>query len=136
MAEISPPIFLDWSFWAVIISVFALALSQLPPVIRWFKRPRLDVELYSRIAITHKVGNPNLHLHIIVTNVGGKDLRVKAITVRIKRDDKFIFNLSAQSFLIEPNDKSSVLLTPIRLKPSEDWSHIVIFFSTFDREDE
>ena len=136
MAETSPPLFLDWSFWAVIVSVFAIALSQLPPVIQWFKGPRLDIELYSRMAITHKVGNPNLHLHIIITNVGGINLRVKAITIRIKRDDKFIFSLPAQSFLIGPNDKSSVLFTPVRLKPLEDWSHIVIFLNFFDRQDE
>ncbi len=44
----------NWSFWAVVVSIIAIVLYQLPPVRYWFKSPRLDIELSSRIFLTHR----------------------------------------------------------------------------------
>ena len=47
------PFYLDWTFWAVVVSFVAVILSQLPPVHLLLKPKRLDVEVHSRIQITH-----------------------------------------------------------------------------------
>lgn len=38
------PLYLDWSFWAVIVATAAIILSQLPPVILWFRKARIELE--------------------------------------------------------------------------------------------
>lgn len=136
MPNTSTPIYLDWSFWAVLVSLVAIILSQLPPVHLWFRRAKLDLELYSRIHITHKVGNPNLQLHIIISNIGGRTIRVKDIKVTIRRDGSDVAILPAQNYLQNPNHKNSVLLTSFSLKPKDEWAHIVNFLNYFSREDE
>ena len=136
MPEVTIPIYLDWSFWAVIFAALALLLSQLPPVHMIFKRAKLDMELYSRIHITHKVGNPNIQLHLILNNIGGKVVKIKGISTTIKRNGKQIAILPAQNYLQKPNDKTTILLTSFFLKPKDEWSHSVNFLNYFSRNEE
>lgn len=133
---VTVPIYFNWTFWAVVIAALALLLSQLPPLHMLLKRAKLDVELYSRIHTTHKVGNPNLQLHLILSNVGGKTIKIKGITSAIKRDGNQIAILPAQNYLQNPNDKMSLLFTRISLKPKEEWAHLVNFLNYFSRSDE
>lgn len=136
MPSSNVPLYLDWSFWAVVVAAVAIILSQLPPVHLWFRRARLDLEPYSRIHITHKVGNPNAQLHLILSNVGGRSVRVKGVVLRIKRDGKDVAVLPAQNYLQNPSDTNSVLFTSFSLKPKEEWAHIVNFLNYFLRDDE
>jgi hypothetical protein len=39
----------DWKFWSFFVAVVALILTQLPPIVLWFKKAKLDLELYSNI---------------------------------------------------------------------------------------
>jgi hypothetical protein len=126
----------DTATWAVIIAALALLLSQLPPINILLKRAKLDMERYSRIHITHKVGNPNLQLHMILSNVGGKTIKIKGITSAIKRDGNQIAVLPAQNYLNNPTDKMTLLFTRILLKPKEEWANIVNFLNYFSRSDE
>lgn len=128
--------YLNWTFWAVVVASLALILSQLPPVHMLLKKAKLDMELFSRMHITHKVGNPNLQIHLIVSNVGGKTIKIKSITSTIKKDGEQIAVLPAQSYLQEPSDKTPLLFTRISLKPKEEWAHIVKFLNYFSRPDE
>lgn len=126
----------DWTFWSAFVALAALILSQLPPVKTWFLGAKLDLELYSRIHLSHKVGNPNVQLHLILENAGGKRLRVKSIELDIERDGQKIDTLEAPNYLLDPQDKQTVLLTPFTLYPEEEWSHSVNFLNYFNREDE
>lgn len=130
------PLYMDWSFWAVVVAALALILSQLPPLHQVFRRGQLDVEPYSRIHLTHKVGNPNAQLHLILTNIGGSSVRVKGITLKIRRDGKDVALLPAQNYLENPGDKLTVLFTSFSLKPKEDWAHIINFLNYFTRTDD
>lgn len=132
----SAPFYQDWTFWAVVIATLALVLSQLPPIQMLLKVARLDVEPYSRVVISHKVGNPNVSLHFLITNVGGRDVRVKRIVLRLKRDGKDIANLPAQNYYQNPGDKTTVLFAGFLLKPKEDWAHTVNFLNFFSRLDD
>jgi len=136
MSPPSTPIYLDWTFWAVIVSFVAIALSQLPPVLLWFRPRRLDVEVHSRIQITHKVGNPNVGMYVSVRNTGGRELRVRSLRLGLTRDGKPLLALAAQNYFEAPSSQSSVLFVPFSLKPSESWGHSVNFLNLFDRATE
>ncbi len=126
----------DWKFWSVVISTTALILSQLPPILVWFKRAKLDLELYSKISLTHKIGNPNVQMHLIISNIGGRKIKIKRIAVSIKREGRLVAELPAVNFYQEPGDKNTVLLTSFNLQPNDDWSHVVNFLNFFGREEE
>jgi len=136
VSPVSTPLYLDWSFWAVVVAAIAIILSQIPPIHILLKKARIDFELYSKISITHKVGNPNLELHLIITNIGGRKVRVKDIKASIERDGKSIVTLPAQNYLQNQNDQNYVLFTTFSLKPNDEWAHIVNFLNFFGREDE
>lgn len=136
MEAVTTPLYSNWSFWAVFVAAIAVILSQLPPVRFWFKKAKLDIEMYSKISITHKVGNPNLQIHLIINNIGGRKVRVKGITASIKKDDKLIATLPAQNYLESQNNQNTLLFTPFSLNPSEEWAHIINLLNFFNREDE
>jgi hypothetical protein len=132
----SVPLYLDWSFWAVIVAALAIILSQISPIHLLLKKSKLDLELYSRIYITHKVGNPNLQLHFILNNIGGRSIKIRGVKAEIKRDGEHITTLSSQNYLQNPTDTNSVLFTIFTLKPKDEWAHIVNFLNDFSRTDE
>lgn len=131
------PFYFDWKFWSVVASVAAIILSQLPPLHILFRRARLNIEVYSRMALMHKVGNPSAQIHLIVSNAGGKDVRIKGIELHFQRmDSEDRFTLPAQGYLQHPNDNNAVLLTPFSLKPNHEWGHIVNCFKILPRKEE
>lgn len=130
------PLYLDWSFWAVIVAFIAVILSQIPPIKELLKRAKLDLEVYSKISITHKVGNPNLQLHLIISNIGGRNIRIKDICVSLSRDGRELVSLPAQNFLQNQNDQNTLLFTTFSLAPHQEWAHITNFLNFFDRVEE
>jgi hypothetical protein len=136
LEEVTTPLYLNWSFWAVVVAAIAVFLSQLPPVLHWFKRAKLEIELYSKISITHKVGNPNLQLHLRINNIGGRKIRVKNITASIERDGNLVATLPAQNYLQNQNSQNTLLFTTFSLKPAEEWAHIINLLKFFNRNDE
>lgn len=129
------PFYLDWAFWAVVAAGISIILSQLPPVLSWFKIAEIDLDVYSKVSITHKVGNPNLQLHLIITNVGGRKVRVEDINVTLTREGGELVSLPAQNYLQNQHDEKVSLLVPFSLSPTKEWAHIVNFLNYFDRID-
>ncbi|HKW01337.1 MAG TPA: hypothetical protein VJN96_16050 [Vicinamibacterales bacterium] len=136
MQTSSVPTYLDWQFWAAIVALLALVLSQLPPVHLLLRRARLGVELYSRVQLFQKVGNPNVQLHVILSNLGGRPIRVRALTMQLRRNGQDLCTLPAQNYLPTPGSSQTVLFTPFSIKPNEEWANIVTFLNYFAREDE
>lgn len=126
----------DWTFWAVIVAATAIILSQIPPIHILVKSAKLDIELYSRIIVTHKVGNPNVRCHLILSNIGGRTLRIMGITITIIRDGKTVISLPGQLYQPDPNDSASLLLTKFILKPNDEWAATVNFLNYFSRSHE
>jgi hypothetical protein len=108
--------YLDWQFWSAVVALLALALSQLPPVYLWFRPRRLDVEVHSRLLLTHKVGNPNVSMYVSIANTGGRELRVRGMRLSVSRDGKPLGVLPAQTYFETPSSQSSVLFVPFTLK--------------------
>ena len=136
MEEVATPLYMNWSFWAVVVAAIAVLLSQLPPIHILIKRAKLEIELYSKISITHKVGNPNLQLHLIINNIGGRKIRIKDITASIERDGKLVATLPGQNYLQNQNDQNTLLFTTFSLRTTEEWAHIINFLNFFNRDDE
>jgi len=128
--------YLDWTFWAVAVALLALILSQIPPILLLIKRAKLELELFSRIHLTHKIGNPNLESHLVLINSGGRSLRINSIEIKITRDKKDSFVLPGQTYLDQLTDKQDLLLTKFTLKPNQEWIHSIKFLNYFDRETE
>lgn len=130
------PLYLDWQFWAAIVAGLALVLSQLPPVVLWFRPRRLEVEVHSRLQVTHKVGNPNVAMFVSVRNNGGRELRVRNVRISVTRDNVPLGSFPAQNYFENPSSQSSVLFVPFALKPGETWAHVTNFLNLFDRATE
>ena len=99
---ISAPFYFDWTFWAAAWALVAIVLSQLPPLHLLIRPKRLDVEVHSRIGITHKVGNPNASVVVSIRNTGGRELRVRGLSLDISRDGKPLLGLPAQNYFETP----------------------------------
>ena len=131
----SGPFYTDMKFWALVVSLLALLLSQLPPVRLW-RRVRLTVEAFSHLFITHKFGNPNAQLHLIVINSGGRQVRVTGISLRVSTNTTEEFMIPAASYLQKQGDKEAILFTPFTLKPEDEWAHIINFYPMLSRADD
>ncbi|MEN3785461.1 hypothetical protein ABDZ30_04740 [Aeromonas veronii] len=130
------PLYLDWQFWSALGTVTAIVLSQLPPVKLWFRPRRLEVEVHSRIQLTHKVGNPNVGMFVNLNNIGGRALQIRSIEIEIVRDGKPLLTLPAQNYFENTASQAAILFVPFFLRPGDSWSHPVIFLNLFDRTDE
>ncbi len=120
METVITPLYLDWGFWAAAAAFLAIVLSQIPPIHVLLKKARIDIELYSKISLSHKVGNPNIQIHIIINNIGGRRVRIRGVQAVIKRDGNEVAVLPAQNFLQDPTDQNSVLFTSFSLSPGEE----------------
>lgn len=136
MEVVAIPFYLNWGFWAVIVAAVALVLSQFPPIRQLFSKVKLELEVYSKISITHNVGNPNLQIHLMINNIGGRKTRVTDIKISLLRDNKFIATLPAQNYSQHQHDVNTVLFTTFSLSPNEEWAHITNFHNFFDRDEE
>lgn len=124
----------DWKFWSFAVSFTALVISLLPQLKRLAKA-KLVSDVYQRLVITHKVGNPNAQLFVMLTNSGGKKLRIKSVRLDIKRGD-VVFTMNGMSYFHQSGDKESLLLTPFRLSPGEEWGHLVVFYPPLSQQDQ
>jgi hypothetical protein len=122
----------DWKFWSLCVSALALLLSQLPPIKTWFRKAKLELEVYSSIHLTHKIGNPNIQLHLILRNTGGKKAKVNSIKAKVLKDNKEVASLPAQTTM--SRDNRQILLTSFILKPEDEWSETINLLNYFDRK--
>jgi hypothetical protein len=130
------PFYFDWQFWAAVVAMLALVLSQLPPVFLWFRPKKIDVEVNSRIQVTHKVGNPNIGMYVSLNNTGGRVLKIRSSQVQIWRDGNILCSLPAQNYFETPSATAPVLFVPFILRPGESWGRVINFLNFFDRSTE
>jgi hypothetical protein len=126
----------DWAFWSMAVSVLAIVLTQLPPLRQMFRKGRLKVDVYSQMFLHHKYGNPNAQLHLILSNRGGRTVRVKNLTMDFKNRSGGTFSLPAANYLEKQGDQFGALFVPFNIKASEEWSHIVNFYPPISRQDD
>ncbi len=132
----SIPFYWNWTFWSMVVAFMAIVLSQLPPIKSWFKKAKLDLDVYENISVAHKVGNPNLTLHVIISNIGGRRVRVKNINVSLEKNGGQLITLPAKSYLQDQSDDKQMLFTGFSLLPNEEWGEIIRCYRTFNRNEE
>ncbi len=133
----SVPFYENWTFWTAFAAVLALILSQLPPLRELLKGARLDMDVYSRIPITHRDGNPNIQVHLVLKNIGGKSIKIKSAIITLVREGKEVASLPAQNFLKNPNNPDSMIpFVSFNLRPKDDWAYLINFLNYFSRENE
>lgn len=130
------PWYIDWSFWAVIVALTAILLSQLPPVHHLLKKARIEVETYPYLSVEHVVGRPLLSVHLMLSNVGGKRVKIKHLNVHVFRDREKLFELPSFGYFQERQGSERILFTGFRLDPGSEWDHTVVFWKLRSREDE
>ena len=130
------PFYLDWTFWTAVVALLALVLSQLPPLYVLLRPVGLDVEAFERIHVSHSLGESNATLQLIIANSGRREIKIKSMSLTFHRGGDTPFAIQARGYYQLPSDQTAVILTPFRLKPNEEWSHIVNFFSFKSREEE
>lgn len=132
--EVAVAFYQDWKFWSFAVSFTALVISLVPHAKRLAKA-KLEGDFYRHLVVTHKVGNPNAQLFVMLTNSGGKNLRIRSMRLQIKRGD-ISFNLNGMSYFHQSGDKESLLLTPFRLASgAAEWGHIVVFYSAMSPQE-
>jgi len=116
MTEASIPFYANWHFWSAFLALIAIILSQLPHVRLWFRPARLEIEAHFRVQLTHQVGLPNVGLMLSLQNVGGRDLLVRAIRLRLTRDSTHLMTLPALTYFENQNSQQQSLMVPFRLR--------------------
>ncbi|MDO9477962.1 MAG: hypothetical protein Q7L07_14730 [Pseudohongiella sp.] len=129
----STPLYLDWQFWSAIAALFAIVLSQLPPIRLWFKAKNLDAEIHGNIQVTHKIGNPNLGAYLTLYNSGGRAIHVRSISMSIYRDRSLIGEYPANMYFETPSSSIPLFFVPFKLEPGEGWAHSITLLNQFER---
>jgi hypothetical protein len=130
------PFYLDWTFWTAVVALLALILSQLPPLYVLFRPAKLEVEAFDHVQLSHFIGQPTATLHIIVTNQGGREAKVKSIALSFRHEGVDQFELPGRGYFQAPSDQNAILLTPFRMASKAEWGHIVNFFMPTSRAEE
>lgn len=108
-------------------------LSQCPPLRVWFKRAKLQVECFDRIVLNEEVGLPHVQWHVGITNMGGREVRIQKISLTLVRGDERR-ELNARGYFEKLSDQQATLLTHVRMRPGEEWGHVVNFNVIATRE--
>ncbi|ACH64234.1 conserved hypothetical protein [Aliivibrio fischeri MJ11] len=128
--------YLDPRVWSATIAFIALVLSQLPPIHKLFRRGKLELDVYEKVGVSHMLGNPNMQLHIILNNSGGKPVTITGINISLMQGNKLIEDIQAKNYIKTPEKNGQVLLTKFKLKPDEEWGHLTSFYNDFSQVDE
>lgn len=136
MDQIATPFYTDLKFWSFIISILALLLSQQSFFKNLFRGARISVEPYDQMYLTHGFGCPNVQVHLLATNIGGRKVRVKGISLAILKSNGESFAVRSISYFQKQGDPNAILLTPFSLLPGDEWSHVIQFFSPMQRQED
>nr|WP_148663156.1 MULTISPECIES: hypothetical protein [Hydrogenophaga] len=71
-----------------------------------------------------------------IRNIGGRDIRVRTMSVSLSRDGQVLGTYPIFNFFETPSSSSAVLFVPFTLRPSETWAHGSNFLRVFDRNTE
>jgi hypothetical protein len=75
-------------------------------------------------------------LVVSIRNTGGRELRVRGLSIDLSRDGNPVETFPAQNYFETASSQTSVLFVPFSLKPGEHWAHSVSFLNFFDRATE
>jgi hypothetical protein len=128
------PFYFDWTFWSFVVAAIAVVLSQIPPILSLVRPRRLKVEVHDRVQIAHYIGNPMIGIVVTIDNAGGRNLRIRRLTMELWRDGNSLGTMTIQGYFETASAQSTVLFVPFSLKASDTWSHGASFYKGLDRQ--
>jgi hypothetical protein len=127
-------VYRDWTFWSFVVAAVALATSLAGPLRRLLKATRLIMEVHQMIALDQRLGNPQANLYIDLRNTGGRDIRVKAMSITLTRDGSESKVIDGQVYFETTSSQQQLLLVPFSIKSGESWAHPVKFYALPNRQ--
>lgn len=116
----------NWPEWvSAILAAIAIALSQAPPISKWFRRRSVVVEIDRRIGISQSFGVPGLQTYLSLRNCGAKPERIKAIKFTIQSDGIEAFDLVVETVFQMTDSPMPVTFFPTLIAADEEWGHLV-----------
>jgi len=127
------------SLWSVLIASVAIVLSQLPPIITWVPRPKIEVQHTDRIGINNAIGIIGYNLNVELRNIGNTDIQIEKMILEISRPDGKVISYPAENFTrISTGNTVPVALpiTSISIPRNGAWSEMVFFNRQVSTQDE
>ena len=124
--------------WAIVISILAITLSQLPPISTWVPKTDLTAEIGDKIALPTNMGIPGYQFLIDLDNTGNRSLTLSNLKVDLLWPNGVVKQAPVGSYF-SPSDANAQVfsLTTIRLRPGDHWSAFLVFYpSATPTEDE
>ena len=114
--------------WAVVISIVAIVLSQLPPLSTWLPQAELTAEIGDKIALPTNIGIPGYEFLVDLDNTGNRSLTLSNFRVELLWPNGTVKQAPAVSYF-SPSDNGQIFsLTTVRLKPADHWSKFLVFY--------
>jgi hypothetical protein len=123
----------DWDFWAVVLSLAAITLSQLPPLQTLLRSQRLDVGIYNKVILSHNIGNSSIGMALNLRNNGVREIIVDSIEVHVHKGNAQAVILPVSDYFPDLISEKSVVFVPFVIKPGEQWFHGVVSYRQLDR---
>ncbi|MGJ7605398.1 hypothetical protein ACSFA7_13760 [Variovorax sp. LT1R20] len=128
------PFYQDWTFWAFVSSLIAIGLSQAPPVVRWFSKPRLILELPNQLRITHVAGYASAGVVLSIRNAGGKPARVTSLSIKFRRGGVDLLEAPILEFHPDPRQAQTLLVMPLTVAPGAEVTRSMNAYQHISRE--
>lgn len=122
----------NWSFWAVVISIIALILSQLRPISMMLRKNKVIIEPFSILTLTHTAGNPNIRWSLGFRNEGGTPVRIKRVTCDLIYNGQPLIEMVGNTYYRQDDDKT-MIFSGFSLRPDDEAFYDLLFFKAFDR---
>ncbi len=114
----------DTNVWTVLLAGLSLILSQLPPVVTWWRPGRLVIELDERFTISHFLGHPNCQAYLSIRNTGARSVRVTKLRLDVTRPSGALITMPAVGYFQYVNSESHLALFPFSVSAGSEWAHL------------
>lgn len=124
----------------IIISIFALILSQTQPLYVYFKKPELDILIGKSVDFYEGWGNLGANIFIQLINTGDKSVNVEKMKVFIKRkDSNYSHIMETQSYYLQPESMgqndivSQIPFSYITVRENSIWTGFINVYADFQK---
>jgi hypothetical protein len=128
--------------WSTLIALFAVILSQLPPIWDMLKGVRVRLVVPESFWLWHYLGNLQLGGFLDIRNDGGRAVIISKLDFIIVDSSGKRWNLPAQTYLsrqpspMPDQPTPEFLLSWISLKPGEHWGETIHCFRQWSESEE
>ncbi|MEP1205994.1 MAG: hypothetical protein ABJM29_05070 [Rhizobiaceae bacterium] len=130
--------FIRPEYLAIYVSIFAVILSQFPPVYQIFATSNPAIVLERYVTVGHNLGRTVLFVPVTISNTGGRPLIVSKVECVLEAvDSSSLWNAPAQSYIdkrsISPNSPAVELpIGQLLVRENQRWQEAVLCYKLPD----